>query len=313
MESEAASELRSLARYPKEQTLRALALLADGASSEAANEALNVLAARTGTEPRSPHSVLVALYGRLDKEGTKRDAGGYLRIAVLKALRPMVRATDTALLEKAASTYEFGQRGEIAADLRAEALLTLSHADAELAAFHAVRLLHDEHTSEMSGQPALMAARVLAAQELVLPLYAYALEPGGRPAEVISECLHALKRLPATHVRLLFERYRQPGSEIATLGLVDLLLSHGARRELAPLLFRLLTETRMYDVYHYAVTALVATHDAELLAGLLTVADKELDRRKLDSLASALALVRGDERVDECLGEVKRKLGASAS
>ena len=129
----------------------------------------------------------------------RTDAGGALRAAIVRLLQRLACPADTDILARAAMTFEFQPPGpeEVAAMLRASGLAALHAIDEALAASYAVRLLGDTYTSPMSGEPALTAARVLAAQNRWLPLYAYTVDAGRRHSEVLSECLRALVRLPA--------------------------------------------------------------------------------------------------------------------
>lgn len=143
--SEAAQRLRSLADDPAEQAEYAVAVVRHETDSLALEAALRVLAERPMLEAREP---LVRLYERLDANGVKRDQGCYLRVAILKALRPIVHDEDQALVERAALTVEHLPPGrqDVAHALRATALLTLDTLDSDLAAYHAVRLLFDSGT-----------------------------------------------------------------------------------------------------------------------------------------------------------------------
>src|SRR5215211_7318202 len=94
--------------------------------------------------------------------------------AVIAALAVLERTGDErarpALLARYAQLAADGAR-------RAAALVVLGEVDPTLAGFHATRLLHDSHTSPMSGEPAVTAARVLADVGQPLPLYDCALRP----------------------------------------------------------------------------------------------------------------------------------------
>ena len=163
----------------------------------------------------------------------RADSGCHLRTGLLQRLRPLARLEDRGLLEHALLTYEFvppGRRWEVGANLRAQALVVLNDIDPTLAGYHAVRLLNDslEHTSEMSGEPAVTAAQVLATQGQTLPLYAYAMRAEPARLEVLAECLRSLTGVPASLVSLLQQRYGDSRDEIILLGLYDLFLARPA-------------------------------------------------------------------------------------
>ena len=301
---DAEQELRALARYPKEQMLRALHLLAEG-DEGVRRVALDTLAGRAGVSERSLRPVLLGLFESLERQGTKRDHGGYVRVAILYALKSSLLPKDVPLLERAAMTVEIGQMGkDVAMPLRVEALIALSDVAPEVGAHHAARLLLEKHTDEMSGEPALTAAKLLAAWKQVSPLYLYALMDGGQVAEVLAESLKAMAHLSAPLALELVGRHLQSRNEVVLVGVVDMVLAHEQRAVLAQPLFRFLADTRLYDVYHYAVTAMVASHDRDLLAGLLHLAEVDFDRTKRRSLVAALSLVTGDAEVERVVREL---------
>jgi hypothetical protein len=194
---------------------------------------------------------------------------------------------DAALFARAAMTYEH-RYGEVAGDLRAAGLLALSGVDSSLAGFHAVRLLHDAHTSPMSGEPAVTAARVLAAIEQPLPLYACVLRDGDVAGEVLGECLRGLTALPAMLVPSLIERYRDSRDEVVLLGLFDLLLAHPASAEFVGVVRDFLRTTALLDLYRSLVATIVAGRDAGWLEQLRRMAAEEKHPAKAAILREAL-------------------------
>ncbi|MHB0876618.1 MAG: hypothetical protein ACYC5O_11320 [Anaerolineae bacterium] len=296
-------ELLSLSRNPKEQMLRALSLLGDDSDAASRAAALTVLGERAGTKQRALRPVLLALYDKLDN--AKKDPGGYLRTEIIRALRPSIQGADVPLLQRAAVTYDFGSYGgmDVAGALRAEAAVVLAEVEPRVAGAHAVHLLLDPHTDAMSGEPALTAVKILVAGAQALALYTYLLQDGGQLAEVTAECLKHMVHLPAPLAALLARRYLEMRSDIVHVGVVDMVIGHDEPAAVAAPLFGYLAATKAYDVYHYAVTALVAGHNADLLAGVLHLAERELDHTKRRSLAEALALVRGNAAVDALLEE----------
>jgi len=204
--------------------------------------ALKVLARHPLPEARP---ALVQVFARHARNGGAHDYGCYVRGDVLRALRPIVTGAELPLLEQAATTYEFPppRFAEEAGLLRSAALPALAEVDDRLARFHAARLLVDEYTERMSGEPAVTAARTLALLAEPLPLYQFVNDSAHRNRlEVIAECLRGLRTLPPTLLPPLLEALRQapdarPGSGrqaeeplpvAVRVGLIDLLLEHEA-------------------------------------------------------------------------------------
>jgi hypothetical protein len=280
------ARLRELAGEPDEQAVFALRVFETGRNAEESLAALDVLARRPGEDLRA---ALLRRYGYLDAKGVRRDPGGAVRAAILHALRPMARREDAALLERAVTTYEF-LYGEAAGGLRAAGLLVLDEVDDALAGFHAVRLLTDQYTDIMSGEPALTAVRVLSAQDQLLPLYAYVSREGEGVGDVVAESLRSLTALPASLLPALAERYAESRDELVLLGLFDLLLAHPARREYIERIFAFLEETRLLNIYRYLASALVAERNADTIQRLERMARGERDPAKQGILDDALSL-----------------------
>lgn len=233
--------------------------------------------------------LLLRKYAYCAGDPARRDQGGGIRVLILQTLRPLATADDIPLLERAASTYEF-LFGEAAGDLRAAALIVLNEVDDRLASFHCVRLLSDPHTSTMSGEPAVTAARILAAQGQLLPLYDYLLRGAGGVAEVRGECLRSLAALPASLLPAMIEKYIAGEDEIVLLGLFDLLLRRDDRADYLPNLVGFLRETRLYNSYRYLITAIVASREEAFIDSLAPLLAAEPDRQKRALLEEVLAL-----------------------
>lgn len=268
------------------QVRAASVLLQTARTLEATQIALGVLTAAPSVELRP---LLLAKYAACDADGVKNDPGGLIRIVLLQALRPLVLPEDTALLERAASTYEF-LFGEATGDLRAAALLVLNEADDRLASFHCVRLLVDQYTSIMSGEPAVTAVRILASQGQLLPLYAYVTQGAGMVADVIAECLRGLTALPPSLLPPLVARYAANEDEIVLLGLFDLLLARDDRDEYRDTIVTFLRTTTLHNIFRYLVSVLVAGRDPIATAALVALADVEHDPLKREILRDALEL-----------------------
>lgn len=296
---------RGRAKYDKERLLRALEILKAEPYASASREALQEFAAEPNEDERT---TLTRIYDYYAADPYKRDAGGYVRTALLQALRHLARSDDIPLLERALLAYEFPPPGRVegTASLRAAALVTLEELDPSLAGYHAARLLADEHNSTMSGEPGVTAVRVLAAQGQTLPLYACVMAPEGVRSEVVGECLRNLTALPRSLLPGLVERYVDSQNEIILVGLFDLILGHEAGREQAEFLVSFLRETRLSDAYRYLVTMIVAGRHTHLIPEVLALARRERDRIKAKALREALSLLAGDPEVDEVLAAMEQ-------
>jgi len=284
--------LRGLADRPGEQVDYALELVETEDNLDVVQAALDALA---DTPDARVRRALLDRFTR-DADGGGGDSGCYRRVALLQALRYRAQRDDAAVLERGVTTYEFTPpftgptRGEVAAGLRSVALVTLNEVDETLAGYHAARLLVDRYTSPMSGEPAVTAAQVLAAQGHALPLYGYVLREESGISEVVGECLRNLTPLPSSLLPALVARYRDSTDEIVLLGLFDLLLAHPDRARYDDLVLDFLRATRLYNIYRYLVSAIVASRREDLAARLQAMEAVEPDRLKAEILRDALAL-----------------------
>jgi len=284
--------LRGLADRPGEQVDYALDLVETEDNLDVVQAALNAL---TDTPDARVRRALLDRFTRDADGGGGGDSGCYRRVALLQALRYRAQRDDAAVLERGVTTYEFTPpftgptRGEVAAGLRSVALVTLNEVDESLAGYHAARLLIDRYTSPMSGEPAVTAAQVLAAQGHALPLYGYALREEPGVSEIVGECLRNLTPLPPSLLPALVERYRDSTDEIVLLGLFDLLLAHPAHARYDDVVLDFLRATRLYNIYRYLVSAIVASRREDLAARLQAMAH-EPDRLKAEILRDALTL-----------------------
>lgn len=255
---------------------------------------------------------LLHLYADLDAEGIHLDAGGGFRAAALRALRPWATAADLPLLERAVTTYEFlpPGRSEEAAPIRAAGLVILADLDPQLAGFHAARLLVDHvHTSKLSGEPGKTAAGVLAAQSQTLPLYLYTLRDEQRD-DVTAECLRHLAEAPVSVVRELCGRFGPEASELAQLGLVDLLLARShdgiAHEELAARL----RQPGPLTVLRYLAVAMVASRRRPLIDVVAAAATTERDALRRETIDEALALLPGEREPHDLRRRARRRRSA---
>lgn len=276
--------LETLADSPAEQFSLAVRMVEKERNPDAVIGAIRVLESAADERARP---ALLARYATCDRDGARRDPGGTIRIALLRALQGVAWPDDATLFARAAATYEW-RYGEVAGDLRAAGLVALSQVDPTLAGFHGVRLLHDAHASPMSGEPAVTAARVLTTLGQALPLYACAIGAGAVTGEVLSECLRGLTALPAALLPSLIERYQDSRDEVVLLGLYDLLLTHPARAEFVPVVQQFLQTTVLLDLYRSLVATLIAGRDSEWLAELRQMVDEEKHPAKAAILREAL-------------------------
>ncbi|MCP4164699.1 MAG: hypothetical protein GY759_02255 [Chloroflexi bacterium] len=250
------------------------------------------------------HDSLFKLYTYYASHGPKRDPGAYMRHAILRALRPVTTLSDVPLLLDAVSTYEHLPPGfqEEAKLLRAGAIVILNELDDELAAYHAARLLVDGETDPMSGEPALVATKVLAPQNQMVTLYAYAMQATGEAVpEVVSECLRSLTNCPEALLPGILERYRESEINIVRIGLFDLLIQHDS----GPLALEYLADSLLgaddLDVYQYLVITMISARQQALTDLIVQSASVEYDRQKLDILRESLSLYDTDPQILELL------------
>ena len=301
--------LRSLAGQPAARSAYAATLLSPRFGTEVVRAALKALADCPAPAARAD---LIRLYESCATH-PERDYGAYVRSAVVAALRPIAEPADLALFGRAATTFEFPPPSfhEEAALLRATALLAMDDLDDRLACYHAAGLLMNEHTDPMSGEPAVSAARILAAAGELLPLYAYALQPAaGLLPEVASECLRQLIRLPEELVPHLAEHYAASDDPVVLVGLFDLLLNHETGPHGRERIRDFLTTTERTDVYRYLASSMAAAGHEALIEDLLTVAGAEQDRARAAVLVETLALLPVTPRVSELIGRLRQIVAA---
>lgn len=299
--------LAELASSPTEQTSYALSLVETERMIDVVLAALQVI---TENPSAAARPVLLRKYAYLDADGIKRDPGGYVRTQILRALRRVARADDLPLLERAATTYEFmpPARSEVASEIRSNAVVAMNELDSELASFHCVRLLADSYTSRMSGEPALSAARILASQLQVLPLYQYVVSPTPGVPEVVSEALRNLTAIPESLLKPIVDKYRETDDGVELVGLFDLILTHKQGSSFNAFVVEFVRETSLLDVHRYVLAAIVANRKTDLLASVLQIAREETDRRKIENLIDALSLMRADRTVETALNDLRRRL-----
>jgi len=292
--------LRALASDPQAQAAFAVPLLNARCGPEVVLAALQVLA-RTpeiGT-PAAARPALLELYHYYSGRGQKLDPAAYMRAAILRALRERVLPADIPFLTQVAETYifpppEFKEEGAM---LRSAALLALAEVEDDLTRYHAVRLLANEHTDVMSGEPALTAAKVLATQGESLPLYFYVMQDGARVLpEVVSTCLSNLTNLRTDLLPGILSRYAESTHEVVLVGLFDLLLSHRQGVQGQEFLTHFLQQSQQLDAYRYLVVTMATSGKRDVVQYLIDASRVGLPTAKIAILREALALVTGKDR-----------------
>ncbi|MFN8494029.1 MAG: hypothetical protein U0350_40905 [Caldilineaceae bacterium] len=306
-------QLRSLANQPSEQAAYAATLLNAKFGQEVVLAALQTLQ-KQSFPPARP--ALLNLYSYYTAHGETRDPSAFTRSAIMRALRPLVQPADVDFLVQATATYVFPPPTfkEEGAPLRSAALLALNEVDDNLARYHAVRLLANEHTDVMSGEPAVTAARLLGAQEEILPLYFYVMQDGARVVpEVVSECLSHLITLPEALIPGIQERFVNSKANLILVGLFDLLLNHRTGPHGSEFLRTFLRETQQLDVYQYLVSTIVASGRAALIAELVEVVHFEQRREKVAILYEAFTLLPPNPEMNKVLEQLQSRLSQKKS
>ncbi|MCB0085484.1 MAG: hypothetical protein KDE47_31300 [Caldilineaceae bacterium] len=298
--------LRDLALDPAEQAAHAATLLDARNGTEVILTVLQVL---TRTPNAAARPALWTLYEYYGGRGQQQDSAAFLRAAIIRALREVVMPEDVPRLAKVAATYVFPppQFKEEGSMLRSAALAALNELDNDLGRYHAVRLLANEHTDAMSGEPALTAAKVLATCGEILPLYFYVMQDGARTLpEVVSACLGNLTSLRADLLPDLLARFSgesndREASEIVLVGLFDLLLNHEEGPQALEFIAGFLQSSDQLDAYRYLVVTMATSGHSQLTDLLITQAGATTSRDKALILCDALLLLPQRDRALEQL------------
>lgn len=299
----ALDRLRALKSMPAERAAFAASLLAPEQPLELLLAALEALPAPA---PAELHGPLVEVYRHAAAAPAKRDRGGFLRAAALRALGPLAWSEDSDLFDRAALTYEKTYQDEWGPQvLRSAGLAALHGVDPARASLRALELLADRAgTAEGTGEPAVTAVRVLFATGNENALAAYVLAVPGAHPEVVAECLRSLVAMPSWFLLEVVARFMPPPSATVAVGLCDLAI--GAT--LDGLAGRLLRETEP-EVAGYLAAAIAASRNATLIAALAAAAIDERDRRRLPYLVDALEWVATEPVAAEALERARQKLG----
>ncbi len=284
-------QLRALSGDPQAQADYAVTMLQARYGFEVVLAALQTLTRQPWSAARG---ALLDLYAHYSTQGQKLDPAAYLRAAILRALREIVLPTDAPFLAQAAETFVFPppQFKEEGAMLRSAALLALVEVEDELARYHAVRLLANEHTDPMSAEPALTAAKVLAAQGETTALYFYVMQDGAHTLpEVVSTCLSNLVHLRPDLLSGILTRYGEAKQEVVLVGLFDLLLNHRAGVQGQTFLTTFLQQSQHLDAYRYLTVTMVTSGKPSVVQLLLDASKVGLPKTKAVILREALVLV----------------------
>lgn len=276
-------QLDALDGDPEAQAALALTFVAASSDLDLLRASLAVVQAWADPAARP---VLHAAYHRFERQPERSDSGGFIRAAIIRALRATIHGDDLPILQRALGTYQRVGLYDTTAELRAVALNALNDLDSGLAALHAARFLYDPENGN-SGEPALSGLRVLVAQQSLAPVFAYAAWPGGN-GELVGEALRLLVDIPASVVPLLMEAHRESDDEQVLLGLYDLLLGHPARAEFRSEIERFLRQTGHIDLYGLVAMQVVVSRDPELIAMLRALEAEERDHLRLSLLGQAL-------------------------
>lgn len=304
-------ELRGLAHDPAAQAEFAATMLEPKAGLEAIRAALAVLLEHPVESARPG---LVRLFDHFSANNGVRDGGAFTRSLIVRALRPVARSEDRDVLIRALTTYEFPPPAykEEGALLRAVALTVLNDIDDSMAAYHATRLLADEHTDQMSGEPALTAAALLAAHEEWLPLYFYVMQAEAHQVpEVTAECLRRLVNLPEELVGHLVGHLGKSTKAAVLVGLFDLLVQHRNGPREVDFLIDYLRSCQDPNMYRYLATTLVASGEPELVDLLLEEARFTQQRMQVEILIDVLEVLPRRADVQEVMDKLRARLSAS--
>lgn len=283
--SETLQQLRRLADDPQAQLSAALRAIDSSPHLDLLRAALGIVG-----DARDPahRQALLRKYAWCEAKPSQHDSGGYVREAIIKALRPIVEPVDLPLLQRALTTYQLDGAYELCAGLRAAALVAANEIDPGFAALVAARFLTDPQNS-FSGEPATTAIRVLIAQQNLAPVFGL-VSWGAANGETIAEGLRSLVDLPASLLPLLIERYRASEDEQVVLGLFDLLLNHPTRDEWVEEIMTFFRTTTLMDLYGIIAIQVVARRSGALIEALRKLRAIEPDRLRQQMLDQALEL-----------------------
>ncbi|MEX2081570.1 MAG: hypothetical protein WEC33_08130, partial [Dehalococcoidia bacterium] len=244
----------------------------------------------------------LSLYHALQKGGARTDPGAIARAAILRALRPLATLEDQPLFEAALGHREAtGASGEGLGTYRAAALIALDAVAPGVSVLCAVGLLTEYEAKfdpdrEGSGEPALTAVRVLAANDQ-LPLVLGLLSSQQSPL-VRAECLRSLITLDPRFLTAAIEAELDRSDPTVLLGVYDLLIGSPETTIFAPFLHEALRSAPDADLYRYLATDVVASRKPALLAVLHAAARLETRPAHLAAAVEALQFDRSPESLE---------------
>lgn len=231
---------------------------------------------------------LTAKYDWCDAQPTRRDGGGYIRAAIVRALKGIAQPVDTPFFHRAMLSYEIDGAMELCGDLRAIGLLAMNEVDPDLAACWAARFLHDSQIT-FSGEPTTSAIRLLASHGNLAPVFGL-VSWGNARSEVIAEGLRSLAELADSLVPMLVDEYIESDNEQILLGLFDLLLAHRTRDQWRDTIERWFRTTTVMDLYGVVALQIIGSRSEPLIGMLRDLRTDELDPLRQQLLDQALAL-----------------------
>lgn len=306
---------RALRNDPEATREFALGIIESEGNPELLAAALRALGENVRT---GDHTALRSVYEHFASDGRRRDAGGAIRVEVLRALWHLRERDDVGLALEASRLMEPGLNGN-GELIRAAGLALLGVLDADAAAYRAITILGANDASPMSGEPAITAARLLAnlGQQPALAIYVLGASSGGgvlealrsrRPSvpDVIAEALRGLTGVPASYLQPILERFSHEDDEVVLLGLCDLLVSlesDPVALELTAQLLRTATD----DLYAVLATSIVASRRQELISLLLEALPAEVRQPRLKTALEALHHAPPTAAVGAAMAELTRR------
>jgi hypothetical protein len=288
--------LRALARDPAAQSAFALEIIRTERQPWVLEAALDAIAAFPVAGAKE---AVLDLYEWHRQDPKKRDPGGMVRAAALRALKPTFTTSDIPFLEEAILTVEpklslqdpLGPSG-----VQGAALIGLAMVDDRLATFHAVAALARYQAEAASAELGATAVRTLAALEQQALLYYLVADPVSEwHPSFLSEALKGLAGAPEPFVLEAVRMARASESDDVHLGLADLFVAHPGGGLVSPLAAYLASGIAP-EILRYLAASIVASRRPELLDLLVKSAADEVKEGRRGILRDALAYAPADVR-----------------
>lgn len=247
-----------------------------------------VIDALSGEESPALRDDFLQKYAWCQAQPHRRDGGGFIRAALVRALKPVSSPEDSALFQQAILTYEMDGPTEVCGDLRASGLVALNDIDPDLAANYAARFLPDPQFT-FSGEPISTAIRLLSSHGNLAPIFGTVSWGMGR-SDVIAEGLRNLTEIQDDLLPILVDRYIDNEDEQIILGLFELLLGHRTRDSWASTIEQWFRSTTVMDLYGIVAIQVVGSRSEVLITMLRDLRSNEFDRMRQGMLDQALAL-----------------------